>query len=435
MEISNLYEAFLRGGGVSTDTRTIQPGQVFFALKGENFNGDDYAGTALEKGASLCVVSRSCALEEGEKVVKVDDTLAALKELAAWHRNHFLVDGERITLIGLTGTNGKTTTKELIREVLSKKYSVTATKGNLNNDVGVPLSVLSICPGTEIAVIEMGANHPDDIAELVKVSQPDYGLITNVGKAHLLGFGDFEGVKRAKGRLYDYISAEGKAVFANVDDPDINAMATSRGLSIIPYGLSYSSVEVLPSDAEHPFLRLKLGKKVINTSLVGSYNAINVLAALTVGRYFGVPDRDAIMAIEAYVPSNNRSQMKRTERNSVVIDAYNANPSSMKAALDNLAFFSGDKVLALGSMGELGAESLHEHEELLKRIDSIGAKEVILVGEEFAKAVKSLGGRDYKLFPNSDEACAYLMEHPVNDCVVLVKGSRSTKMENVIPAL
>ncbi len=434
MEISKLYEAFLSSGGVSTDTRSIKEGQIFFALKGENFNGDDYAEAALEKGASLCVVSDASPLE-GERIVKVPDTLETLKELAAYHRNHVLVDGERIPVLGLTGTNGKTTTKELIRSVLSMKYKVVATEGNLNNDVGVPLSVLSIKPGTELAVIEMGANHPEDITALVKVSQPDYGLITNVGKAHLLGFGSFEGVKRAKGRLYDYISANGKAVFVDTDSPDLCEMASQRGLSIIPYGLTYSGAEILPSTPEQPFLKLKIKDMVISTNLVGAYNAVNVLAAFTVGRFFGISPEEARDAIEAYNPSNNRSQMMRTGKNSVIVDAYNANPSSMKAALDNLTFMTGRKALILGSMGELGEDSQAEHLNVIKHIDSISPDFVILVGEEFSKALKTAGGRPWKWFASSTEAAEALKSEPIEGFTVLVKGSRSTRMENVLPTL
>ena len=434
MDISKLYEAFLSSGGVSTDTRTIKEGQLFFALKGENFNGDDYAAIALEKGASLCVVSDACPLE-GERLHKVSDTLEALKELAAYHRNHVLVDGERIPVLGLTGTNGKTTTKELIRSVLAKKYKVVATEGNLNNDVGVPLSVLSIKQGTELAVIEMGANHPEDITALVKVSQPDYGLITNVGKAHLLGFGSFEGVKRAKGRLYDYISAYGKAVFVDTDSPDLCEMASQRGLSIIPYGLSYCGAEILPSSPDKPFLKLKIKDIVIDTNLVGSYNAVNVLAAFTVGRFFGITPEEAKEAIEAYTPSNNRSQMMRTVKNAVIVDAYNANPSSMKAALDNLTFITGRKALILGSMGELGDDSAQEHLNVIKHIDDIAPDYVILVGGEFGKALEAAGGRPWKWFATSAEAAEALAKEPLEGCTVLVKGSRSTRMENVLPTL
>ena len=255
-----MYDVFRSCAGVTTDSRSINGGELFFALKGENFDGNEYALKALGAGAAYAVVEQGSRHSGSDsRIISVPDTLEALKTLARYHRDHCMVNGKRLTVIGLTGTNGKTTTKELIREVLSCKYRVTATKGNLNNDIGVPLSLLSIGEDTELAVIEMGANHPDDIAKLVEVADPDYGLITNVGKAHLLGFGSLEGVMAAKGRLYDHIAAHGKAVFLNVNDPLLSEMAAARpGLATIPYGIEYGDVKILPSDALHPFLRMSI---------------------------------------------------------------------------------------------------------------------------------------------------------------------------------
>ena len=316
MKTEDLYIKYKECGcRVTTDSRAIAGGEMFIALKGENFDGNEYALKALEAGAACAVVNDGCAAAASAdpRVIPVPDTFEALKNLARHHRRNCLGD-KHLTVIGLTGTNGKTTTKELIRTVLSAKYDVTATEGNLNNDIGVPLSLLKITDRTELAVIEMGANHPDDIKHLVDVCEPDCGLITNVGKAHLLGFGSFEGVKRAKGQLYDFIAARGGEVFVNVDSADLREMAQARsGLSIVPYGLDFNGVEVLPPTPEQPFLRLRLDGREISTHLVGVYNAMNVLAAICVGCHFEVPFEDAVAAVESYVPANNRSQMQKTE--------------------------------------------------------------------------------------------------------------------------
>ena len=419
---------------MTTDSRTVAAGQVFFALKGETFDGNLYALQALEKGAVCAVVSKdSEAAASGDpRIVAVDDTLAALKELAAWHRRHVRED---LVVLGLTGTNGKTTTKELIRCVLAVKYNVLATEGNLNNDIGVPLTVLKLKPEHQIAVIEMGASHPEDITSLTPVSQPDYGLITNVGKAHLLGFGSFEGVKHAKGRLYDWVQAHGKAVFVNGDDPDLTEMAAARGLETIPYGIAQDGAEILPASADAPFVRLRVGETLVNSNLVGVYNATNILAAMAVGRFWGISTEEAAAAISAYNPTNNRSQLSRTARNTLIEDAYNANPSSMAAALENFAHMADErKVALLGDMRELGADSVQEHINVLRRLEALGLWKVCLVGDEFRKALDATGlGFDW--FPSSDDLAAHLAAHPLEGCVILVKGSRGIRMEKVIPAL
>ena len=446
MYIEKLYKSFLSSSGVNTDSRTVAPGQVFFALKGETFDGNLYALQALEKGAVCAVVNEdSEAAASGDpRIVAVPDTLAALKELAAWHRRHVRED---LVVIGLTGTNGKTTTKELLRTVLSVKYNVLATEGNLNNDIGVPLTALKLRPEHEIAVIEMGASHPEDIAALTPVSQPDYGLITNVGKAHLLGFGSFEGVKRAKGRLYDWIKVHGKAVFVNGDDPDLMEMASSRGLEKHLYGIRQEGVEVLPTSAEQPFVRLRVDGVLLESHFVGAYNVTNMLAAMAVGRFFGISRSEAAAAISAYIPSNNRSQMSRTERNVLIEDAYNANPSSMAAALDNFSNMEDPrKVALLGDMRELGADSLKEHVAVLEKLRTLGLWKVCLVGEEFRKALASAADAaadaagataDAALswYPDSDALAAALRAHPLSGCIILVKGSRGIRMEKVLPAL
>ena len=388
MVIIDIYKKYKEcGGRVTTDTRTLKGGEMFFALKGENFDGNEYALKALEAGAAYAVVNASSevAKSDDSRLIKVEDTLKTLQELARWHRSMIFVDGRPLPVLALTGTNGKTTTKELIREVLSMKYRVAATEGNLNNSIGVPLTLLKMAPDTQIAVVEMGASHPGDIKELVDIALPNFGLVTNVGKAHLLGFGSFEGVMATKGELYDYLRRTSDKVFINVDNPYLCRMASERNLQsdperpyslLLPYGLDYQGASVLPADAERPYLRIALSASmsssnsgmssedetsiVINTNLVGAYNADNVMAALAVGTHFGVSLEDAVKAIEAYVPSNNRSQLTKTEKNTLIVDAYNANPSSMTVALNNLtAVVADNKVALLGDMLELGSDSLN----------------------------------------------------------------------------
>lgn len=418
--MKDLYNIFLKCGSVCTDTRALKPGQLFVALKGENFDGNAFVEKALEAGAAAAIASAPFA---DERVITVPDTLEALQQLAAYHRQQF-----GIPVIGLTGTNGKTTTKELIKAVLGAKYKVTATEGNLNNDIGVPLSVLKINADTQIAIIEMGASHPEDLKPLLAVAQPTHGLITNVGKAHLLGFGSFEGVKHAKGLLYDWLKAHDGIAFANADDPVLQEMLWDREMSRIPYGME--GVELLPTSASQPFVQLRFADGyVLKTHLVGAYNANNMLAALKIGWLFDVPEADARAAIEAYIPSNNRSQLEKTARNTLIVDAYNANPSSMAVALDNLALCEGRKAALLGDMRELGAESAAEHARIAGTLDRFDI--VYLVGEEFAKAA---AGR-YKCFATSQELAEYLKANPIEGCTVLVKGSRGIKMENVIASL
>ena len=441
MDIQKLYSLFKECSRVTTDSRTVEGGELFFALKGENFDGNEYALKALEQGARYAVVDGGTPVASSgdPRLFVVPETLSALQALARCHRENTFVDGRRLTVIGLTGTNGKTTTKELVTRVLSAKYNVTATKGNLNNDIGVPLSILEIGADTQLAVIEMGASHPEDIAVLVEVCEPDYGLVTNVGKAHLLGFGSFEGVKMAKGRLYDYIASHGGNIFLNVDDPDLTAMAEGRGLlsTAIPYGIRFSGSEVLPSSAGHPFLRLKLSDgRVLETHLAGAYNATNVLAAIAVGQHFGVTLEEAAEAVSSYVPTNNRSQMEDTGRNILIKDAYNANPTSMAAALDNLALVEAPrKVALLGDMRELGEDSVAEHVKVVGNVSSMGLDLVCLVGEEFGKALSKEDVTGVKWFQTSDDLASWLADNHLEGATVLVKGSRGIRMEKVMPAL
>lgn len=445
MTIQEIYSRFRECGSVTTDSRSVGKGQMFFALKGENFDGNEYALKALEAGASYAVVDKdsSAASSADPRLIPVDDTLRTLQELARWHRSMTFVDGRPITVIALTGTNGKTTTKELVREVLSVKYRVAATEGNLNNSIGVPLTLLKIDGRSQIAVVEMGASHPGDIRELTDIALPNFGLVTNVGKAHLLGFGSFEGVMNTKGELYDYLRRTGDKVFLNVDNPYLCRMASERQLHtdpersyslVIPYGLGYSGAEILPASQELPFLRIKLNDTVVSTNLIGSYNADNVMAAIAVGAHFGVSLEDAVKAIEAYVPSNNRSQMVRTRRNTLIVDAYNANPTSMAAALDNFdAVQAEHKIAMLGDMLELGEESAKEHETVVTRLGGMTLDRIILVGKEFS----SVASQDDRIicFDTSAETAQWLEANPVHDAVVLVKGSRGTRMEKLIEVL
>ena len=444
MEINELYDIFRKCGKVTTDSRKVAGGELFFALRGENFDGNLYAAKALEAGAAYAVVdadSQAVSFSGDyidasgcSRIIPVPSTLAALQALARHHREN--VRSPRLPVIGITGTNGKTTTKELIRTVLAAKFNVKATEGNLNNDIGVPLTLLSIGSGTEIAVVEMGASHPDDIEKLVKVSEPDYGIITNVGKAHLLGFGTFDGVKKAKGALYDYVAAHDGEVFVNADDADLVSMAESRsGMVLIPYGIENDEAEILPVTPDEPFLRLGFPDgRILKTALVGSYNAANVLAALCIGRHFGVDEDAAFDAISSYTPSNSRSQMVRTANNTLIVDAYNANPSSMRAALDNFSRIEApDKTALLGDMRELGENSVNEHIDILRLALSLGLSDLCLVGDEFSKAMKSVDcPPTVRWYPDSSMLAAALHNAPLTGHVILIKGSRGIMMEKVL---
>ena len=462
MTIQGLYDIFRSCSGIATDSRKIKGGELFFALKGENFDGNEYAAKALEAGAAYAVVSRQTVHDD--RLILVEDTLKTLQELARWHRSMTFVDGKPITVIGLTGTNGKTTTKELIKTVLSVRYNVTATEGNLNNSIGVPLSLLKINDKSEIAIIEMGASHPGDIKELVSVCLPNYGLVTNVGKAHLLGFGSYEGVRKAKGELYDYLQRTADKAFVNVDNQELLKMAAERpDLQTIPYGVRYYGAEILPADNTHPYLRIAIAAENlrIDTQLVGAYNADNVMAALAVGKYFGISHEEAAAAIASYIPSNSRSQMLRTEDNTLIIDAYNANPTSMEAATDNFAGIDAEqKCLMLGDMLELGEESTSEHRKIIEKTAGMNISKIFFVGQEFWKAASMSDeripspdsmhgagngctsvilrdGNDHVtgFFMTSKDLAMYLQDHPMKGSTVLIKGSRGTRMETVLDYL
>lgn len=428
MMIHDLYTKFKGSSGVCTDTRQIKPQSIFFALKGDHFNGNEFALQALENGVSYCVVDEPAHAQD-DRCILVPDVLSTLQELARYHRDQL-----SIPIIGITGSNGKTTTKELMREVLSKRYSTFATAGNLNNHIGVPLSLLSITPEHEIAIIEMGANHPGEIKFLCEIADPDYGLITNIGKAHIEGFGSFEGVLNTKKELYDHLETRHGVLFINSGDEILQNIAP--GLEKHTYStLPGSDISGTVTKAD-PFISLTWQSEEqthsINTRLVGSYNLLNILAAITVGTTFLV-DSDAISsAIAEYVPDNNRSQVKQTDRNTLIMDAYNANPTSMKAALENLMLIKADKKLAiLGDMLELGPESKVEHEKI-DALLHIHHMDVVLVGKEFSAYAKH-----HKVFPSTEEAGKYLWDRQteLTGYTVLLKGSRGIRLENLLEYL
>lgn len=423
MSIDQLYRIYLTHPSVQTDTRKLQPGDLYFALKGPNFNGNAFAQKALDCGASYAVIDEGEFAVEG-KTILVDDVLQTLQQLALYHRQQF-----SIPFLAITGSNGKTTTKELIHAVLSTTFKTSTTEGNLNNHIGVPLTILKIKPDAEMAVIEMGANHQKEIASYCVIALPTHGLITNVGKAHLEGFGGEEGVRKGKGELFDYLRQHGGAIFRMNDYEYLHEM--SEGLSnIFTYGTTDADVAGNAAQSD-TFLAVEFSKGftgTIKTSLVGTYNLPNVLAAVAVGKAFGVADEKIKAAIENYTPSNSRSQLVQKGRNKIILDAYNANPSSMKAAIENFAKAEGgNKILVLGAMAELGKESGNEHKAIIAEIEKHRWKNVLLVGGDFLKNEHS-----FLSFTKPEEAGTWLKAQNIRDAFLLVKGSRSMQMEKVL---
>jgi UDP-N-acetylmuramoyl-tripeptide--D-alanyl-D-alanine ligase len=425
MTTEQLYKIFLRYPSIQTDTRKLKDGDIYFALKGPNFNGNAFAEQAIEKGAAYVIVDEKESVNN-DRIILVDDSLHTLQELAKYHRQQF-----KIPFIAITGTNGKTTTKELIHAVLSTTYKTYTTQGNLNNHIGVPLTLLSIRNDAEMAVIEMGANHQKEIESYCKYTLPTHGLITNCGKAHLEGFGGVEGVQKAKGELYDFLRDNNGTAFLMNDYDYLNRM--SRGIrTIITYGMEEADVVGKLSQSQSSFLSVFIEKGAdidqLNTCLVGDYNLPNVLAAVTIGKFFRVKEENIKIAIETYSPSNSRSQLIERNGNKIILDAYNANPSSMKVAIENFARMNADnKILLLGGMAELGEESLTEHQQLIDLINKYDWKEVVLVGGDFL----NING-PFKKFPNSTEAGKWLKEQHFENAYMLIKGSRSMQMEKII---
>ena len=407
---------------------------MFFALKGERFDGNEFVRGALEQGCPYAVMDNAGLYDaQDSRMILVDNVLSTLQQVAALHRRTL-----GTPVIGITGTNGKTTTKELTNAVMSTTYNVLCTQGNLNNSIGVPLTVLGLKPEHEYAIVEMGASHPGDIKELVEVSQPDFGLITNVGKAHLLGFGSFEGVKRTKGELYDWLREHDGTAFVNRDNEHLQQMC--KGLPLIEYGKpGHDGLLVEGEVLEcNPFVkfRWRSGKgewHTVQTSLIGAYNVDNALAAITIGLKFGVKEQDASEAVANYKPQNNRSQLTETGRNSLVVDAYNANPTSMAAALENFSMIKAqDKMLILGDMRELGEASDEEHRKIVEEIVKYGVTQVWLVGSEFAKAADGSG---FRLFADVDEVNKALESEKIAGKTILIKGSNSIGLTKTITNL
>ncbi len=423
MTIEQLYGIYLQHPGISTDTRTIKPGDLYFALKGGSFNGNLFAGQALEKGAAYAVIDEE-AQSQGDKTILVQDVLQTLQALARHHRQTF-----QFPFLAITGSNGKTTTKELIHQVLSTQYKTYTTEGNLNNQIGIPLTILKIRQDAEMAVIEMGANHMREIADYCRYALPTHGLITNAGKAHLEGFGSEENIKKGKGELFDYLRETGGTVFVMQDYPYLQEM--SEGIRSFTYGTAGGEItgQVVQSD---PFLEVTITKGVaipsIHTHLVGEYNLPNVLAAVAVGKFFSVKDEAIQTALEAYIPSNSRSQMLDMGSNRIVLDAYNANPSSMQSAIENFARIkAANKVVILGGMMELGRHSVEEHRALVALLQRHQWKQVALVGGDF------LGlQHPYLSFPNAAAAAEWFRSQHFEHTHILVKGSRSMQMEKVL---
>ncbi|MDP3556483.1 MAG: UDP-N-acetylmuramoyl-tripeptide--D-alanyl-D-alanine ligase [Bacteroidota bacterium] len=424
-----LYGVYLKANQkICTDTRKIEEGSVFFALKGGNYNANEFAQKAIDAGCSIAVVDEEKFVLDS-KIVLVENVLSALQALANHHRKQF-----KFPFLAITGSNGKTTNKELINAVLSKKYKTLATVGNLNNHIGVPLTLLNINSQHEFAIIEMGANHQGEINELCQIAEPDFGLITNIGKAHMEGFGGIEGIKKGKSELYKYIKTKSGKVFINGDDSVLNELANNNDK--VTYGCKkiYDVIGKDCSSSEMVSMKYttRYGEKdwsklpLINTQIVGSYNFINCLAATCIGNYFKVEDTLIKEALENYLPNMNRSQLIKTSRNTILLDAYNANPDSMTAAIENFANYNSEKkLLLLGDMFELGEYSKDEHQKILNLLEEKKLEQVVLVGDEFFK----LDTKHFQKFKTTQECLSYLKNLHVSESTILIKGSRGMKME------
>ena len=422
--IEKIYQLYSQKYLVTTDSRKVEPGCVFVALKGEHFDGNDFAYQVANDNIAACVIADRKDLPQHERLFIVDDSLTALQELAKLHREKC-----KTPIIGITGTNGKTTTKELVASVLNQKYNIIYTQGNFNNHLGVPLTLLQIKPETEIAVVEMGANHPKEIELLCSLAQPNFGIITNIGKAHIEGFGSFEGVIKTKNELYDYLRNTNGKVFLNNDNPLLKELA--HDLTSVSYGKDDSADYNASILSSNPYLSIKWNGLEINTNLVGDYNFENVMAAITVGCYFNIEQEIIIKALENYFPTNNRSQFIKTEKNEVVMDAYNANPVSMSNSVRNFRNISDENhLLILGDMKELGDESLNEHQEILNLVKELGFNNIILVGSEFNKI-----NSGFVSFLNVEELISHINNNEIRGKKILIKGSHSIHLEKIINLL
>ena len=420
-----IHKLFLSHPVISTDSRLVPEGCLFFALKGDHFNGNAFAEKSLDAGAAFAIVDEN-EFAKDERFILVDNVLKTLQELAHYHRKQF-----HIPVLAITGTNGKTTTKELVHAVLSTNYNILATSGNLNNHIGVPLTLLKITKDTKIAIIEMGANHPGEIDLLCRIADPDLGMITNIGKAHLEGFGGFQGVINTKTELYRYLKTKNGKVFLNTDHPAL--VEHAAGLETITYGTIHDAYVRGSEIIADPFLKIKItiGEQnfSVQSKLFGRHNAENILAAACIGDFFTVFDNNIKSAIETYTPDNNRSQVKKTEKNLLILDAYNANPGSMVLAIRNFATLPGDnKTVILGDMLELGNESEEEHRNILEILKETGISSVYLVGPEFLKVNKK---REWYCFEDADLALLWFEHHELKNSTILVKGSRGIGLEKI----
>lgn len=419
MNIAQLHQLYSQTYLADTDSRKIRKGSMFFCLKGDNFNGNEFAEEALNSGANYVVIDEE-KYKTDSNAILVENVLETLQKLANFHRKQL-----SIPIISLTGSNGKTTTKELINAVLSKKYITAATAGNLNNHIGVPLTLLSITPKTEIGIVEMGANHLKEIAFLCSIAEPDFGLITNFGKAHLEGFGSFEGVVKAKSELYDFLRLKNKTVFINTDDE--LQVKQSAGINAIEFNNN-----VVKFMEANPFVKVQFKNTMIESKLIGKYNYNNIAVAVAVGDYFNVAETDIKMAIESYIPANNRSQIIQKGTNKIILDAYNANPSSMQAAIENFAQLKDEnKVVFLGDMFELGKDSKAEHEKIANLVASYNFSKVFLIGKAFSAtgAKNAFVSESYESFKNSTNYSN------INNATILIKGSRGMALERLLGLL
>ncbi len=429
MEITNLYQLFRQNPFITTDSRNIPVNSIFFALKGDHFNGNSYAVEALSKGATYAVIDEP-EFAINDRTILVDDVLTCLHELARHHRDQL-----KLQILAITGTNGKTTTKELIAAVLSKKYKISFTQGNLNNHIGVPLTILTMTPETEIGIVEMGANHPGEIKILCEIANPDFGIVTNMGKAHLEGFGSFEGVIKTKTELYDFLKINGGKCFINDDNPLLNKQA--KDLEKITYGKSTQCF--MPGELATTGYNLVVktlfpkGWLYLKSKLIGDYNFENLLAAACVGKYFEVDPLLIQEALEEYTPANNRSQLIRKGMNTIIMDAYNANPTSMMMALTNFVSIKNDqKCIILGDMLELGEVSNEEHQKIADFVESQNFADVFFVGPQFKK---SITGKEKKKFGDAELLSNYLKTQPIENKLILIKGSRGIHLEKILELL
>ncbi len=430
MTISALYELYLAHPQVTTDSRSCPEGSLFFALRGETFDGNCFADIALENGAAYAIIDNP-EYRKNDRYIVVDDALETLRQLAAHHRQQLT-----IPIVGITGTNGKTTTKELTAAVLSKKFNTLYTQGNLNNHIGVPLTLLKITAEHEMAIIEMGANHIGEIKASVEIVRPDYGIITNVGKAHIEGFGSFENIIKTKGELYDFLRKTGGTIFINNQNEHLKKIAEE--LTQHTYAVDSDSAEISGKIVKcNPLVGIEWWKRGeqhhrVDTNLIGSYNLENMLAAICIGNFFGVSEAAISAALNEYQPKNNRSQLSQTDRNRLIVDTYNANPTSMEAALRNFAQIDGlsHKCVLLGDMLELGEASEKEHQHIVDLIDELQFEQAFLVGKEF-----SFVAQNHTTFASVEQFIEWTKANPLDDCTILIKGSHGIHLEKAIPYL